>query len=358
VRTGWVSACAAVLIGALCCAGAASAGVQEATEAYPPLGLTESSGMAASALHDGVVWVVEDGALDQSLPPVVHGYDPAGTEVATVTLEGWNNRDVEALSLGPGPTLWVADIGDNSRGRETVVVHTFMEPDELGTATLTPVSYRLRYPDGARDAESLMVDPLGGRLYLATKSVIGGGSLYAAPAALVAGETHDLGLVGPVPSFVTDAAFTPDGQRVVLLVPSGLGTAEVRVMDVARNGDGSVTDLVEASRIELPEQEQPESITVTPDGGAVLVGSEGENEPVWSVPLPAPDTPVEPPAASTDPSAPVVQPGNPPAEPSAGCRLSDPRSCLDTPFGFLAVGAVALAALLVGALAVLRRSRE
>ena len=61
------------------------------------------------------------------------------------------------------------------------MVHTFAEPDTLGAMTLEPVSYRLRYPDGPRDAETIMVDPVDGRLYLATKSIAGDGTLYAAP---------------------------------------------------------------------------------------------------------------------------------------------------------------------------------
>ena len=41
-------------------------------------------------------------------------------------------------------------------------------------------SYELVYPDGARDAETLMSDPTTGRLYVATKEIFGG-LLYEVP---------------------------------------------------------------------------------------------------------------------------------------------------------------------------------
>ena len=43
---------------------AAATGPGQPTHAYPPLGLVESSGMAASVLHAGVVWVVSRGGTE------------------------------------------------------------------------------------------------------------------------------------------------------------------------------------------------------------------------------------------------------------------------------------------------------
>lgn len=329
----------------------ASAEDADVTRAYPPFGLLETSGMAASGLHDGVVWVVEDSGEPPEELPVVRAFVPTGAEVGSVTLAGWNNRDTEALSLGPGPALWVADIGDNLAVRETVVVHTFDEPAELGPSTLEPVSYRLRYPDGPRDAEAIMVDPVDGRLYVATKATIGGGSLYVAPVALVAGETHDLALVSRLPSWITDGSFTPDGARLVLLRALPAVRGEALIFAVARPGAGAPVELVETDAARLPAQEQAESLTTTRDGSTVLVGSEGVDEPVWSVALPTPAGPVGTAPAASGPE--VGSSGQAP-DPDA-CRLGDPISCLDEPAGWLAATGVALAALVLGALAVLRR---
>jgi hypothetical protein len=192
---------------------------------------------------------------------------------------------------------------------------------------------------------------------VATKSVLGAGSLYVAPVELTAGATHDLTLVTTVPSLVTDGSFTPDGARLVLL-QSGL-SKYAAVYDVARPTSTAPIEITEGDQVPLPNQPQPETLAVTPDGSAVLVGSEAGNEgvdqPVWSVPLPPSDAPVATPAAT---AGVVVRPSEiTTSEEPAGCRISDPRSCLDEPVGWLAAAAVALAALLITALAVLRRSR-
>ena len=134
MRAGRILSCV-VLLGCMSwTATAAVASVGDPVQAYPPLGLAESSGMAASSLYDGVVWVVEDTGVPPLDLPVIHAFAESGAEVGSVTLEGWNNRDIEALSMGPGRMLWVADIGDNRAVRESVVVHTFAEPDTLGSS--------------------------------------------------------------------------------------------------------------------------------------------------------------------------------------------------------------------------------
>ena len=361
VRATQLGACVGLLLLGSGLGGSAFAATGGATEAYPPFGLLETSGMAVSGLHDGVVWVVEDSGEPPDDLPVVRAFDPSGAEVGSVTLAGWNNRDTEALSMGPGPTLWVGDIGDNLAVRGSVVVHTFEEPAELGATTLEPVSYRLRYPDGPRDAESLMIDPVDGRLYVVTKSGVGGGSLYAAPAGLEPDATHDLTLVGRVRSFVTDGSFTPDGRQVLLRAVSGLSKAQTVavVLDVVRGEDGSVTRLVETGQVALPDQEQGESLTVTTDGQTILVGSEGTDEPVWAVPLVAAAQPSATPSGSSGPvTATAAGPSrSDQAVPDLdACRLADPTSCLDEPTWWLAALGVGLAAMLVAALAVLRRS--
>ena len=344
--------------------GTSGAGALDApVQAYPPLGLPELSGMALSVRHEGVLWAVEDGAFDQSAAPVVRAFDQAGAQVAAVTLAGWNNRDIEALAIGPGPALWAADIGDNSLLRETVVVHTFPEPDALGEVTLEPVSYRLRYPDGPHDAETIMIDPVDGRLYLATKSIFGNGTLYAAPATLTPGATHDLEPVVDVPLLITDGSFTPDGGQVVLLQNRDVLGSQAILRDVVRTGPGEPVTLQPSDDpIELPSQEQPESLTITRDASHLLVGSEdpeGTGEPIWSVALPLAPTGSEPgPGVTSSPST-----GSPDGEETVapeetGCRISDPLACVDDPTERFSVVGVAMVAVLIGALAVLRSRRS
>lgn len=332
----------------------------EATVAYPPFGLAEASGLVASVLHDGVVWVVED-----SGEPVVRAYDPSGAEVASVLFAAsdvfaGDNRDTESLAIGPGPTLWSADIGDNNEVRETVLVHTTPEPAVLDGLVVTAESYRFRLPDGPSDAEVFLVDPVDGRAYLVTKNALGG-VMYAAPTELVVGQTHDLEYVQEVPGWLSGGDFSPDGALVAVRT-LGLGTTSIAsIYGVVRDPGGGPIGLDPRAEVRLPAQEQGESLAFTADARALLVGSEGADEPIWSVPIPpevldvSTPRPSEPSPATAGASPPDDTAADQADRSTADCRPTNPMACLRSGSDWVAVVLVGLAAVLVGAIAVLRR---
>lgn len=250
------------------------------TIAVPGTGLAEGSGLAASAHRPGVVWVVED-----SGDPVTHAFAADGSAAGSITLDGWNNRDTEALAAGPDGTLWIADIGDNRAVRESVVVHVVDEPEGDEDVVVSPTSYRIAYPDGPRDAETFLVDPTTGRAYVVSKA-IEDPQLYALPAELTPGATHEVAPVAPAPVLVTDGAFTPDGDRLVLR-----DYFAAFVYDVERDADGVLVGLDDPAPLEIPAQGQGESLAIGADGTTVLLGSEGTDEPIHAVPLPEADGP-------------------------------------------------------------------
>ena len=103
--------------------------------------------------------------------------------------------------MGPGPTaersyLYVGDIGDNGRTRSSIDVYRVAEPTVTGpgNATLDPDRLRLRYPDGAHNAETLLVDT-DGAIYVLTKQS-GSATIFRAPPGLVDGSTTTLTEVG------------------------------------------------------------------------------------------------------------------------------------------------------------------
>ena len=110
-------------------------------------------------------------------------------------------RDVEALAPAGGGAVWAADIGDNLAERAEVAVYRV--PVGTGDRVVRAPAYRLAYPDGAHDAESVFVSD--GVLHVVTKGVFGG-RIYAAPARLRAGALNRLRPVGRVRVFATDAA--------------------------------------------------------------------------------------------------------------------------------------------------------
>ncbi|MEU1371031.1 WD40 repeat domain-containing protein [Streptomyces sp. NPDC005803] len=233
--------------------------------------ITESSGLAASRAHPGIYWTHNDS--DDG--PYVFAVDSrTGRTVARITMKGVGApRDVEAISLGPDGNLYVGDIGDNLNGSwDHVWIYRFPEPKELRDATVRATQFDVKYADGPRNAEALMVHPKTGRVYIASKNEEGGG-LYEGPAKLSTGGDNVFRRVGEVP-WVTDGAFSPDGTELVL-----------RSYFSARGYAFAHGRLGEDYPVESPLLGQAESVTYTADGSALMYGSEGAQSDVVRVDL-------------------------------------------------------------------------
>ncbi|MFG2194582.1 hypothetical protein [Streptomyces sp. NPDC048639] len=234
--------------------------------------ITESSGLAASRAHPGVFWTHNDS--DDG--PYVYAVDSAtGRTVATVTLKGIDPRDVEAVSVGPDGQVYVGDIGDNLGGTwPEVWIYRFPEPKKLKDTTVTPVRYTVRYDGGPRDAESLMVHPKTGRVYIVSKNEEGGG-LYEGPAELSASGVNTFKRIAGIDLWATDGAFSPDGTRLVV-------RSYFEARAYSWSSDGKVAPV---GRPSLPMQRQGESVSFTPDGAALMYGTEGAQSRVTRVAL-------------------------------------------------------------------------
>lgn len=190
-RRGVVAAAVAGILGAgLLAASMASAAAGESVLGSPSRGcvladarLNEVSGIATSMRYPGILWVHNDSGDSAK----VFAVEQASCSVkATVTLAGVTAADFEAISMGReadgSPTLWVADVGDNAERRMQVQLYRVDEP-ALADATVKVSTTSVRYSDGPRNCESLMVDPRpGGPAWLVTKEETGG--VYALPADL------------------------------------------------------------------------------------------------------------------------------------------------------------------------------
>ncbi|MES9543120.1 hypothetical protein [Actinomadura sp. NPDC000600] len=249
--------------------------------------ITESSGLAASAVHKGVVYTHNDsGGV-----PKIYALGPGGQVVAVLTLAGAGARDWEAMAIGRDgrgrPAIFVADIGDNLGGAwPYVTVYRIPEPARLRSRTLQAVRFRMKYEDGPRNAETMMINPRTNRLYIASK--LFGGKVYEAPARLRTGGFNVLRKAGDAPPIATDGAFAPDGRTCVIRTYFG-----ARLYSVGADGRPGET----IKSLDLPRQVQGESVTYTPDGRSLLVGSEGTNQPVYRVPLPDEALPAPSPGA-------------------------------------------------------------
>ncbi|HEY5836233.1 hypothetical protein [Streptomyces sp.] len=271
------AACAAL---ALACGPAAPAvadsGAATAFTISDPR-IAESSGLTASHRHPGVYWTHNDSGDG----PYVYAVDSAtGRTVARVTMRGVHPRDVEAISTGPDGDLYVGDIGDNLDGSwPEVWIYRFPEPRQLHDQTVDVTRYAVHYDAGPRNAESLMVQPRTGRVYIASKNE-NGGHLYAGPAGLSAKSVNVFRSIADVP-WVTDGAFSPDGSRLVLR--GYFWASDYRWVNGRPQKIGS---------LDVPMQQQGESVTFTADGRAVMYGSEGAGSRVRPERLSGADLPV------------------------------------------------------------------
>ncbi|MEV5368160.1 WD40 repeat domain-containing protein [Streptomyces albogriseolus] len=238
--------------------------------------VTESSGLAASRQHPGVYWTHNDS--DDG--PHLYAVDGStGDTVARLTLTGIGTpRDVEAISVGPGDRLFVADVGDNLGGTWPYVwIYELPEPERLQDATVRATQYVVKYADGPRDAEAMVVHPKTGRVYLIDKHE-DGGHLYEGPEKLSPSGDNVFRPIAPVELWTTDAALSPDGQH--LAVRGYFGG-----IHYAWNGG----KLEREGRLSVPLQGQGESVTYSADGSRLLFGSEGEQSGVVSRPAPGAD---------------------------------------------------------------------
>jgi hypothetical protein len=176
----------------------------------------ELSGLVRSPSRSDLLWSHDDSGAG----PVLYGLRTDGRVATRPTVTGAQAVDWEDIaagrSAGGDPQLYIADIGDNGSQRAAVDVYRVAEPP-VGDATTAPAArLRLRYPDGAHDAEALLVDPLRRDLVIVTK-VLGAARAYRTSAGLAAGSETTL-RAGPDVnlSLVTAGDVSADGRVIVL----------------------------------------------------------------------------------------------------------------------------------------------
>jgi len=242
----------------------------------PPV--DESSGLAASRRNPGLFWTHNDSGD----APVVHCADDRAGSCGTFRLTGATARDWEGMAVGPGPQegrgyLYLGDIGDNLQDQDQVSVYRVPEPavpTSGAPAAIEPAErIRLRYADGPRDAEALLVHPVSGDVYVVTKERSSAG-VYKAGGDGVLRRIATLAVdLGPV----TGGDISPDGRRVALCTYSAGFELELPAAGTAGFDDVWRQPL---RPVELPPRAQGEAIAYRADGNALLTTSEGVPAPL------------------------------------------------------------------------------
>jgi hypothetical protein len=255
--------------------------------------ITESSGLVASRATPGAYWTHNDSGDG----PFIYAFNAGGASLGVFRVTGAQALDWEDISIGPGPErgkpyLYIGDIGDNNAARSEIVVYRVAEPTlSAESAKLTKArpgrtesadAVRLRYPDGKFDAESLIVHPVSGNIYIVTKVALLNPVVYEAAAPLSSGKVTTMRRIGEVrvPSLfggvLTGGSISPDGRRVAfcdyfqgyeLVLP-------------AKSSDFNDLWKQRMTGFDLGKRKQGEAIAYRLDGKALLATSEGAGSPV------------------------------------------------------------------------------
>lgn len=239
----------------------------------------ELSGLALSHAQAHVLWTHNDSG-DRAR---VFAITPGGRLLADLAVTDAEQLDWEDIAIGSAPpagdALYIGDIGDNLAARSAVVVYRVPEPRLAGgapSATAPAAPLTLRYPDGPRDAEALLVDPSSGALVIATKEFGGIARVYVAdhPAADATTTMRRAGRVSlGTGAAVTAGDVSANGRTIVLR------TYDRAFVWSRRRGESVVTALRRrpcAARTDLGAEGQAEALALSRDGRAFYTIPEGE----------------------------------------------------------------------------------
>lgn len=135
--------------------------------------LPESSGIAHSKTYPDRLYHINDSGDGAFF----YTTDTKGAQTQQYSIKDFTPEDTEDLAYGAcnkddlaKQCLIIADIGDNRQKRPYLQI-VVIEEKENFSQTVTPRALlKVKYPDGARDAESVAVGP-GGDLYLLSKEI-------------------------------------------------------------------------------------------------------------------------------------------------------------------------------------------
>lgn len=224
--------------------------------------LSEWSGLAASRTMPGSWWAHNDSGNPAELVVL-----SADLQVMARLPVAADHIDWEDLAWADG-RLFIADTGDNRRRRSHVQVHVVVEPSTVSPAVAPlPVerTYRLTYPDGARDVEALVVCDRW--LWLIDKR-LSGAQAWRADRQGPDEQILTAAAVPGLPGTVLAADLHPSGSQLAIAHPLGVTLLALTA------GDLSTVDLSLTQTISLPLAIQREAVAYTLDGRSIFSGSE------------------------------------------------------------------------------------
>lgn len=259
--------------------------------------IIESSGIVASRRNPGIFWTHNDSGD----APILYAFDLKGRNIGRWRVAGAEAFDWEDIAAGPGPQagvsyIYIGDIGDNNSRRNEITVYRVPEPsiaaDDNSSkpgkqhTTALAEAIHLKYPDGKHDAETLLIHPMTGDLYIITKEFKSAAGIYKLKAPFNISTLNTLvrlsGVSVPniIGGLITGGDISPDGRRVALC--DYLSGYEIVLPDDAKDDFDRIWKQP-IVKIELGARKQGEGICYSLDGNSILATSEKRPTPLIEV---------------------------------------------------------------------------
>ncbi|GLU54915.1 hypothetical protein Dfri01_43760 [Dyadobacter frigoris] len=183
--------------------------------------IDEASGLAGSFTMNGYIWTL----LDSGNPNSLYLLSTDGKTIKEFNIPGSINHDWEAMASGPGPVdgtnyLYIGEIGNNNPPMTTTnIIYRVPEITDISGSfsqdKLEKITFS--YPDGPRDAETLLLDPVTKDLFVVSKE-LDKANIYRLAYPQSTSTTIVAEKIGTIPSviFTTDGSISYDGNEILV----------------------------------------------------------------------------------------------------------------------------------------------
>ncbi len=257
--------------------------------------ITESSGIVASKCQTDIFWTHNDSGNGA----FIFAMNAKGKHLGAWRVSGAKNNDWEDIAAFKNENgecfLYIGDIGNNARSREEFMIYRIGEPKVSGAdktsnkkkplETEKAETIKFDYPDMRHDAETLLVHPQSGDIYVLTKRLSGASAVYKLSKNYNSNKKNRLEkivdfTVPAVPNgFLTGGDVSSDGKRVIIC--DYFNGYELVLPEKAKNFDEIWKQA--PSVVALGEREQGEAVGYSIDGNSIFATSEKKNSPILEI---------------------------------------------------------------------------
>lgn len=260
--------------------------------------MDETSGIAASSISPDTYYVHNDSGDTSRFFAITAG----GKLKSTIYFKGDNThglgvQDCEDIDVGPGPEkgksyVYLGDIGDNAQNRPYITVYRMAERKSWAAGNAANINTEaaradFKYPDGPKDAETMMIDPIDKQLIIVSKrgdtvAVYTTPLKYKANTTTVLTKRCKLFFAGFKPfKWITAGDISKDGQQILL-------KSYDKVYYWRRQHNEPIWETMVRKPKELTykAEKQGEAIGFQPDGKGYYTTSEGVFSPIYHYDVP------------------------------------------------------------------------